>query len=177
MLNEIRGELKSSELIFINAYCAKNNEVKSTLIKLAVEKQLDSITHLSFGPDYLIKLNPNMIMTFLKHLSDRIYKEIALEKILNVCPGLIDCWLMLGSIQNIKKAHKSLEKVLELDPTNSEAHLMIANLLIKQVNCFFLAIIIIIFLCVYIIPKNVKNKLLKYHIFFLRVNLQMLLKA
>eukprot|EP00102_Acyrthosiphon_pisum_P021962 XP_016659172.1 PREDICTED: tetratricopeptide repeat protein 21B isoform X2 [Acyrthosiphon pisum] len=132
LLNEIRGELKSSELIFINAYFAENNEVKSTLIKLAVEKQFDSITHLSFGPEYLIKLNPNMIMTFLKHLSDRIYKEITLEKILNVCPGLINCWLMLGNIQNIKKAHKSLEKVLELDPTNSEAHLMIANLLIKQ---------------------------------------------
>lgn len=137
MLNEIRGELKSSELIFLNAYCTKNNEVKSTLIKLAVEKQFDSITHLSFGPEYLIKLNPNMIMTFLKHLSDSTYKEIALEKILNICPGLIDCLLMLGNIQNIKKAHKSLEKVLELDPTNSEAHLMIANLLIKQVNCFF----------------------------------------
>lgn len=132
LLNEIRGELKSSELIFINAYCAKNNEMKSTLIKLAVEKQFDSITHLSFGPEYLIKLNPNMIMTFLKHLSDRIYKENALEKILKVCPGLIGCWLMLGNIQNTKKAHKSLEKVLELDPTNSEAHLMIANLLIKQ---------------------------------------------
>ncbi|KAL5233107.1 hypothetical protein ACI65C_000517 [Semiaphis heraclei] len=132
LLNEIRGELKSSELIFINAHCTKNNEVKSTLLKLAVEKQFDSITHLSFGPEYLIKLNPNMIMTFLKHLSDSTYKEIALEKILNICPGLIDCWLMLGNIQNIKKAHKSLEKVLELDPTNSEAHLMIANLLIKQ---------------------------------------------
>jgi len=115
--------------------------VKSTLIKLAVEKQFDSITHLSFGPEYLIKLNPNMIITFLKHLSDRIYKEIVLEKILNICPGLIDCWLMLGNIQNIKKAHKSLEKVLELDPTNSEAHLMVANLLINQV--LFLCVIII----------------------------------
>ncbi|XP_025195909.1 tetratricopeptide repeat protein 21B-like isoform X2 [Melanaphis sacchari] len=131
-LNEIRGELKSSELIFINAYCAKNNEKKSTLIKSAIEKQFDSIANLSFGPEYLIKLNPNMIMTFLKHLSDQIYKEIVLEKILNVCPGLIDCWLMLGNIQNTKKAYKSLEKVLELDPTNSEAHLMVANLLIKQ---------------------------------------------
>lgn len=108
--------------------------MKSTLIKLSVEKQFDSTTNLPFGPEYLIKLNPNMIMTFLKHLSDRIYKEIALEKILNVCPGLIDGWLMLGNIQNIKKAYKSLEKVLELDPTNSEAHLMVANLLIKQVN-------------------------------------------
>lgn len=108
--------------------------MKSTLIKLSVEKQFDSTTNLPFGPEYLIKLNPNMIMTFLKHLSDRIYKEIALEKILNVCPGLIDGWLMLGNIQNIKKAYKPLEKVLELDPTNSEAHLMVANLLIKQVN-------------------------------------------
>lgn len=132
LLNEIRGELKSSELLFINALCATNNEVKSTLIKLAVEKQFDSTTNLPFGPEYLIKLNPNMIMTFLKNLSDRIYKEIALEKILNICPGLIDGWLMLGNIQNIKKAYKSLEKVLELDPTNSEAHLMVANLLIKQ---------------------------------------------
>lgn len=108
--------------------------MKSTLIKLAVEKQFDSTTNFSFGPEYLIKLNPNMIMTFLKHLSDHIYKEIALEKILKVCPGLIDGWLMLGNIQNIKKAYKSLEKVLELDPTNSEAHLMVANILIKQVN-------------------------------------------
>jgi len=173
LLNEIRGELKSSELIFINGYFAENNEVKSTLIKLAVEKQFDSITHLSFGPEYLIKLNPNMIMTFLKHLSDRIYKEIALEKILNICPGLINCWLMLGNIQNIKKAHKSLEKVLELDPTNSEAHLMIANLLIKQVNYFFLLLLLLLYLClcvsvlVYIlIPTNIKNKLLNYYIFF-----------
>lgn len=168
MLNEIRGELKSSELLFINGYFAENNEVKSTLIKSAVEKQFDSITHLSFGPEYLTKFNPNMIMTFLKHLSDRIYKESALEKILNICPGLINCWLMLGNIQNIKKAHKSLEKVLELDPTNSEAHLMIANLLIKQVHFFFFAVIPVIFVCVsvYLIPTNIKNKLFNYYIFF-----------
>lgn len=134
LLNEIRGELKSSELIFINALHTKVNEVKSTLIKLAVEKQFDSISNLSFGPEYLIKLNLNMIMIFLKHLTDHNYKEIILEKILNICPGLVEGWLMLSSVQNSKKAHKSLEKVLELDPTNSEAHLMMANLLMKQVN-------------------------------------------
>lgn len=77
-------------------------------------------------------------MFFLKFLPDRTYKEIVLEKVLNICPGLIDGWLMLGNIQSNKKAHKSLEKVLELDPTNSEAHLMIANLLIKQVITFFI---------------------------------------
>lgn len=77
-----------------------------------------------------------MIMFFLKFLPDRVYKEIILEKVLDICPGLIDGWLMLGNIQSYKKAHKSLEKVLELDPTNSEAHLMIANLLIKQVITF-----------------------------------------
>lgn len=135
MLNEIRGELKSSELIFINALHSKNNEVKSALIKLAVEKQLDSVANLSFGPEYLIKLNPNMIMFFLKHMSNSIYKENTLKKILCICPGLVNGWLMLSNVQNIEKAHESLEKVLELDPTNSEAHMMIANILIKQVNC------------------------------------------
>lgn len=135
MLNEIRGELKSSELIFINALHAKNNEMKSALIKLAVEKQLDSVANLSFGPEYLVKLNPNMIILFLKHMSNSIYKENTLKKILTICPGLVDGWLMLSNIQNIEKAHESLGKVLELDPTNSEAHLMVANILIKQVNC------------------------------------------
>lgn len=75
-----------------------------------------------------------MLMFFLKHLSDSIYKEITLEKILKFCPALIDGWLMLGNIQSTKKAHLSLEKVLELDPTNTESHLAIASLLIKQVN-------------------------------------------
>lgn len=135
MLNEIRGELKSSELIFINALHAKNNEVKSSLIKLAVEKQLDSVANVSFGPEYLTKLNPNMIMLFLKHMSNSIYKENTLKKILAICPGLVDGWLMLSSVQNIEKAYESLGKALELDSTNSEAHLMIANILIKQVNC------------------------------------------
>jgi hypothetical protein len=134
LLNEIRGELKSIELIFINAYFIKNNESKSNLIKSAIDKQFDSITNLSFGPEYLIKLNPNMIMFFMKYLSDSIYKEIALEKLLSICPGLINGWIMLGNIQNIKKAHQSLERVLELDSTNSEAHLMVANLFIKQVT-------------------------------------------
>ncbi|XP_025413026.1 tetratricopeptide repeat protein 21B-like [Sipha flava] len=134
LLNEIRGELKSIELIFINAYFIKNNESKSNLIKSAIDKQFDSITNLSFGPEYLIKLNPNMIMFFMKYLSDSIYKEIALEKLLSICPGLINGWIMLGNIQNIKKAHQSLERVLELDSTNSEAHLMVANLFIKQGN-------------------------------------------
>lgn len=73
-------------------------------------------------------------MFFMKYLSDNLYKEITLEKILSICPGLINGWIMLGNIQNIKKANQSLEKVLELDPTNSEAHLMVANLLIKQVT-------------------------------------------
>lgn len=75
-----------------------------------------------------------MIMFFMKYLSDSFYKEIALEKLLSICPGLINGWIMLGNIQNIKKAHQSLERVLELDPTNSEAHLMVANILIKQVS-------------------------------------------
>lgn len=72
-------------------------------------------------------------MLFLKHLTDHNFKEITLERILNICPGYIDGWLMLGKTQNTKKAHQSLNKVLELDPTNSEAHLMVANILIKQV--------------------------------------------
>lgn len=134
--------MKSSELIFINAFCTKNNEIKSASIKAAVEKQFDSIVNLSFDPEYLIKLNPNMIMYFLKHLSDRSYKEMALEKILNICPGLIHGWLMLSNIQNIQKAHQSLEKILELEPTNSEAHLMLANVFIKQVNYYYIYIIL-----------------------------------
>lgn len=134
LLNEIRGDLKSSELIFINAMCVKNNDVKSDLIKSAVEKQFDSVENFSFGLKYLIQLNPTTIIFFLKHMSSSLYKDIALEKILDVCPGLIDGWLMLGRVQDIKKAYQSLEKVVELDPTNVEAHLMIANILIKQVN-------------------------------------------
>lgn len=125
--------MKSSELIFINAFITKNSISKSALIKLAVEKQLDSVKNLSFGPEYLIKFNPNMTMFFLEHLSDHAFIEITLEKILNICPGFIDGWLMLGKSQNIKKAHQSLNKVLELDPTNSDAHLMVANILIKEV--------------------------------------------
>lgn len=134
LLNEIRGELKSSELMFINAVYEKNNEVKSILIKSAVEKQFNSVKNLSFGLEYFIKLNPNMIMFFLKHLSDRKYKETTLERILNICPGFIEGWLMLVNVQNINKAHHSLQKVLELDSKNSEAHLMAAKLFIKQVN-------------------------------------------
>lgn len=133
-MNEIRGELKSSELIFINAFFTTNKEEKSTLIQLAIEIQFNSIINLSFGLEYLNKLNLNMIMIYLKHLSDHIYKEITLEKILDICPGHIDSLLMLSSIQNNKKAYQSLEKVIELDPTNIEAHLKIANILIKQVN-------------------------------------------
>lgn len=125
-------------MIFLNAYISKQNETKSALLKSAIEKQFESVADLSFGPEYLTKLNPNMIMFCLKFLPDRVYKEIILEKVLDICPGLIDGWLMLGNIQSNKKAHKSLEKVLELDPTNSEAHLMIANLLIKQVIKFFI---------------------------------------
>lgn len=104
----------------------------------AVEKHFDSITNLSFGPEFLIKLNPVLIMIFLKHLTDNNYKEIILKKLLTNCPGLIDCWLMLSNIQNTKEAHKSLENVLEMDPTNPEAHLMVANLLIKQVYYYCL---------------------------------------
>lgn len=104
------------------------------MIKLAIEKQFDSTSNLPFGPEYLVRLNLNMIIFFLKHVSDHNYKEMILEKILNICPGLVEGWLMLSSVQDSKKAHKSLEKILELDPTNSEAHLMMANLLMKQVN-------------------------------------------
>jgi len=133
-LNKNIGELKSSELFFINSFHTKDIEEKSALIKLAVEQQFDSVVNLSFGPEFLTKLNPNMIMLFLKHSDNYVYKEITLDKILSICPGLIDGWLMLGNVQNIQKARQSLEKVLELDPTNAEAHLMIANMLIKQVN-------------------------------------------
>lgn len=134
LLNEIIGDLKSSELIFINAMRAKNNDVKSDLIKSALENQFDSVEHFSFGLKYLIHLNPTSVIYFLKHSSDSFYKEIALQKILDVCPGLIDGWLMLASVQDIKKAHHSIEKVIELDPTYIEAHLMNANILIKLVN-------------------------------------------
>lgn len=126
--------------MFINAMSENNYEIKSSLIKSAIEKQFDLVKNMSFGPDYLTKLNPNLILLFLKNVSDQTFKEIALEKLLSICPGLIDGWLMLSNSQSIKKAHKSLEKALELDPTNSEAHLMVANILIKQVNYFFILI-------------------------------------
>lgn len=126
--------MKSSELFFINALQSKNNETKTALIKSAIEKQFESISNLPFGLEYLVKLNPNMILLFLKHLFDNVYKENILKRLLNICPGLIDGWLMLSSIQNFEKAHQSLEKVLELDPTSSNAHLMVANIFIKQVN-------------------------------------------
>lgn len=126
--------MKSSELIFINAYFTKNSEEKSALIQMAVEIQFDSIVNLPFGPEYLINLNLNMVILYLKHSSDQLYKEITLEKILDVCPAHIDSLLMLSSIQNNQKSHHTLKRIIELDPTNSKAHLMVANLLIKQVN-------------------------------------------
>lgn len=129
--------MKSSELIFINAFFTKNNDEKSALIQMAIEIQFDSIMNLPFGPEYLTKLNLNMIIFYLKHSTDNIYKEIILDKILDVCPGHIDSLLVLSSIQNNQKSHQALKRVIEVDPTNSEAHLMVANLLIKQVNIIF----------------------------------------
>ncbi|XP_050420832.1 tetratricopeptide repeat protein 21B-like [Adelges cooleyi] len=132
LLNEIGGELKSNELIFMNALCTSDVNLKTNLIKLAIDKLFNSVENLPYGLEYLTKLNPAMILFFLKYISDNSYKETTLDKLLKMCPGLIDCWIMLASVQNTSKAYQSLEKVLEMDSTNIDAHLMIANLMIRE---------------------------------------------
>ncbi|XP_050545561.1 tetratricopeptide repeat protein 21B-like [Daktulosphaira vitifoliae] len=132
ILNEIQGSQKSSELIFMNALCTNDVNDKEELIKLAINKLFDFVENLSFGPEYLTKLNPDLILFFLKHLKDNSFIEKMLNKLLMLCPGLINCWILLASIQSIKEAYHSLKKLLELDSTNTDAHLMIAKLMIQE---------------------------------------------
>ncbi len=61
-----------------------------------------------------------------------------LKKLTHIIPGIIEVWLMLATIyidiDNQKDAETVLRHVLNnLDPSNSDAHLKLAQILIRKV--------------------------------------------
>jgi tetratricopeptide repeat protein 21B len=158
-LSEIQGENKVPLLLLMTARLNhdKPDVAVSSLIE-AAEIQFKNLKTLSYGPEYLRKFNPDFLLEIVKELiqhspidrslsSDALGSRDALhitlkhsanilDAIVKACPGMIEGMFLLARVQflsnEVGPAALTLQQVLEIDPTYSEAHLLIANIHIQQ---------------------------------------------
>lgn len=159
-LNEVQGTSKNPLLLFMSAKLVRNNVDKAiAYLVQACEIQFRNLKTLSYGPEYLRQFNPDFLLQLtneLMHYSPiqstvtigaTISKEtihISLKHSLNIleaivksCPGLVQAVYLLAKVEflcsEIGNSAATLQRILqELDPTYTNAHLLIAQIHIQQ---------------------------------------------
>lgn len=156
-LNEVQGTNKSPLLLFISAKI-KTGSVDAIISQLiqACEIQFKNLKTTPYGTEYLRKFDPDFLLQITHELMQyspvksnvgleaaALSKEsihISLKHSLNIleaickaCPGLVVAVYQLARVQfmcsEISEAAKTLQRILtELDPTYTDAHLLIAQI-------------------------------------------------
>lgn len=156
-LNEVQGPNKTPILLFISARM-KNASVDATIAQLiqACEIQFKNLKTTPYGTEYLRKFDPDFLLQITHELMqyspvksnvgreaialDKESIHISLKHSLNIleaickaCPGLVVAVYQLARVQfmcsEISEAAKTLQRILtELDPTYTDAHLLIAQI-------------------------------------------------
>lgn len=157
-LNEVQGPNKTPILLFISAKMKTTSvdATISQLIQ-ACEIQFKNLKTTPYGTEYLRKFDPDFLLQITHELmqyspvqsnvggtdANTLSKQsihISLKHSLNIleaickaCPGLVVAVFQLARVQfmcsEISDAAKTLQRILtELDPTYTDAHLLIAQI-------------------------------------------------
>lgn len=159
-LNEIQGSTRSALLLFMSAKIQTDNPDKSiALLVQACEVQFKNLKTLAYGSEYLRHFDPDFLLQVTNELlqfspiqstvtvGQTISKETLhislkhslniLETIVKACPGLVQAVFQLAKVEflcgEISSAAATLQRILqEIDPTYTDAHLLIAQIHIQQ---------------------------------------------
>lgn len=158
-LNEIQGTTKMPLLLYMSAKILQNNQDKSiAYLVQACEVHFKNLKTLSYGTEYLRCFNPDFLLQITNELlqyspiqstitSSMNSKELLhislkhslniLETVVKACPGLVPAVFQLAKIEflcgEITTATQTLQKILlDLDPTFTDAHLLLAQIHIQQ---------------------------------------------
>ncbi|XP_058063810.1 tetratricopeptide repeat protein 21B-like [Anopheles bellator] len=159
-LTEIQGPVANPLLQFMSAKLQVDNHSKAiALLSAASEAHFKNLKALSYGPDYMRLFNPDFLLQLVHELlSHSPVKSIVsvamgglsggphslllqcaniLDMVVKACPGLVEAAYQLALVQYLSyekgAATLTLNRILtDLDPSNSEAHLLLAQIYIEQ---------------------------------------------
>nr|XP_033333087.1 tetratricopeptide repeat protein 21B-like [Megalopta genalis] len=156
-LMEMQSKSTSADLLFMSAK-VKSASPSQALIDLdnAATIILDNCSYIPYGYDYIKKLNPDLCLDICKQrlvysitnnvtnpeekvLNDKEPCLCLLEELTNAYPGLITAQLLLSKAKiqsgELEKASIILKNILNnVDSSNAEAHLLMAQILACQGN-------------------------------------------
>ncbi|XP_033348597.1 tetratricopeptide repeat protein 21B-like [Bombus vosnesenskii] len=156
-LMEIQSNSVDAELLFMSAKLSSNDSIKVlNYLNNAATIILDNCKYVPYGYDYMKKLNPDLCLEISKQrlvysvTSDVTnseenvsnYKEPSLyllEQLSEAYPGLSISQLLLSKAKmqsgNLEESSYILRNLLDnVDSTNAEAHLLMAQILARQGN-------------------------------------------
>lgn len=159
-LNEIQGATKNALLLFMSAKIVQNDADKAiSMLIEACEVQFKNLKTMPYGVEYLRNFEPDFLLQITDELMQYspiqstiivgqvISKETLhislkhclniLEAIVKACPGLVQAVYRLAKVEflcgEIADAAETLQRILQdLDPTYTDAHLLIAQIHIQQ---------------------------------------------
>lgn len=156
-LMELQSQSLNAETMFMSARLNRHDASKALYyINKAMAIALERCAGVSFGYEYLKRLNPLFAMQVVKEYLSH-YPNIAaddstadsthhqeseqvvslLGKITDACPNLSEAFLTLATLQmqsnNYEEALVPLRKLLDsVDPANATGHLLMAQILARQ---------------------------------------------
>ncbi|XP_043587866.1 tetratricopeptide repeat protein 21B-like [Bombus pyrosoma] len=156
-LMEIQSSSVDAELLFMSAKLSSNNSIKVlNYLNNAATIILDNCKYVPYGYDYMKKLNPDLCLEISKQrlvysvTSDVTnseenvsnYREPSLyllEQLSEAYPGLSISQLLLSKAKmqsgNLEESSYILRNLLDnVDSSNAEAHLLMAQILARQGN-------------------------------------------
>ncbi|XP_023557980.1 tetratricopeptide repeat protein 21A isoform X4 [Octodon degus] len=158
-LKEVQQSLGKSEvLVFLQALLAskkhKGEQEVTALLREAVELHFSSVQGLPLGPEYLEKLDPPFLVCIAKEylhfcpkqprapgqLVSPLLKQVSviLSPVVKAAPALMDPLYMMGQVKylsgELENAQSIVQRCLELDPTSTDAHLLMAQIYLAQGN-------------------------------------------
>lgn len=159
-LNEIQGSTKNAQLLFMSAKIVQDDGDKAIAMLIeACEVQFKNLKTMAYGVEYLRSFDPDFLLQIIDELMQYspiqstiivgqvISKETLhislkhslniLEAIVKACPGLVSAVYRLAKVEflcgDIANAAVTLQRILQdLDPTYTDAHLLIAQIHIQQ---------------------------------------------
>lgn len=158
-LTEVQGQTQIPLILLMSARMHSVADQKISFLIQACEAHIKNLRTVSFGTDYLRLFNPTFLIEvavdllqlcpmrsavqseldksagFL-HISLRHTLNI-LEMVVKACPGLVRAVNLLAKVQflsgDLVASLSTLQKILQdIDPTNTDAHLLIAQIHIQQ---------------------------------------------
>lgn len=161
-LIELQGQTKIPLILLMSSRMSSNADQKISSLVEACEWHFKNLRTISFGPDYLRTFNPTFLLDLAMDLlqlcpirsavknemdGSPAYLHVSLRQTLNIlemvvkaCPGLVQAVNLLAKVQflcgDLVASLSTLQRILqEIDPTNTDAHLLISQIHIQQDQC------------------------------------------